>query len=541
MKTRNSRLKTVSRFIAIAYSTMFVLMAFQSPLTGNTAVAADPDASRVCSIDPSPSTHSGPKLGNYTFPPGTFVMPMDNKQADMTAAFGFAHAMLRNGSYLYRIINPPNESIKTDAFPAGEEYRGGPILFMPQASDIVNIVHPSFPAVVLQLVTENYISHRVFIVREPNTILWMDGGFGKTNKLLEEMKIPYTKVSTTTYRASPQMIWDYTLFIDDCSGLYPWIDNNTAEIFRNYVAAGNEIIFTCYALRDFKFAWPTYITGPITNVWQTRDSNITEWPDFPAQYDGPKNVTLYQIWTQAVPMLKNSSEIAQGKMWDDAMYYNYGKGIAEFFSFHPGEQIGDGRRAAIILYGNKFLHFSPGGDKTVMGACAVAPKDIATKGTSLPEFEKTTVTLTAKPVGFNVIRADNCMVNYRLNPYIDNVTGSFKDPSGNPLPPDSAVVNGDNSKSLMWKVMKLPMNALWKVNFDVTSTKAGKSVVIEDWKGSNVSYTDEWSYRRTYFFVDLKINVTNKYGIPEFGIPAIGAALIVTACLAVAAIDRRKK
>jgi hypothetical protein len=533
LKKRND---LVLKIIAATVLCIFIIPTASSAQTTSDTITSSVGKSDILNVPHRPGTDS--RLGNYTFKNGTYVMPMDDKQADMTGAFGFAHAMLRNGSYLYRIIEPPNSTLTTDAYPSGSEYRGGPILFMPNAATNIAKVSAEFTSVVLHRLTNLFISHQVFVVREPTTILWMNGDFGHTGDLLTEMKIPFTTVDYKGFNANQQMIWDYSLFIDDCSGLTPSLKNETPELLRNFVAVGNEVIFTCYALRDFKSCWPGYVTGNIVSRWQTRDSNITELPEFPAQYDGPANVTFDQIWTQAEPVLKNVSDIARGKIYDDAMYYNYGHGIVEFFSFHPGQQLGAAKRAAIILYGNKFLHYTPGGDKAITSSNEVSPNKIATKGTSLPAFEEATINLTAKPVGFNVVPADNCTVNYRLCPYIDNVTDSFVDDKGAPLPPNSVVVNPDNSKDLIWKIDRVKMNKIWKVSFKITSTQAGTDVLINDWKGSNVTYTDEWAVSRERLFMDLKINVVDKFGIPEMPFAAGLIALVsISACL----FKRRKE
>ena len=62
------------------------------------------------------------------FGPGAVVIPMDEKQNDTILSFGLVHALLRNETVCYRLIGPPDSFIKTDAFPDGANYSGGPIL-----------------------------------------------------------------------------------------------------------------------------------------------------------------------------------------------------------------------------------------------------------------------------------------------------------------------------------------------------------------------------------------------------------------------------
>jgi hypothetical protein len=51
------------------------------------------------------------ELVTITFPPDSYIIPMDDKQNDIIKSFGFVHALLRNNSFIYRIIEPPNVKI----------------------------------------------------------------------------------------------------------------------------------------------------------------------------------------------------------------------------------------------------------------------------------------------------------------------------------------------------------------------------------------------------------------------------------------------
>jgi hypothetical protein len=524
--------------IAILIAVFIIAVAIQAVLNSISCINSISGGSPKFVNKNIPKEFTG-KLSNYTFHANTFILPMDDKQTDLTAAFGFAHAMLRNGSIIYRIIEPPNETIITDVYPSGTLYLGGPILFLPSASSKVAAVLPTFPAVVLHKLTADHFSTQVFVVRDPTSILWCDGGYGKTGDLLNEMKIPYKTVTPSSFKNNPGMIWNYTLFIDDCAGLYPgYINPTIAQTFRDYAVKGNEIIFTCYAIRDFNYSFPQYVNNYINPAFQTRQSNITELPDFPAQYDGTKEVTFIKIFSNGVALLPNASVIAKGDKYVDAMYYNYGKGIIEFFSFHPGEQsAGPARRAAITLYGNKFLHFAPQQDKGVWTASEMSPPKISKKGTSTPDQEECAINITVTPVSFNVAPANSMVVNYKLMPYIDNVTTSYYDGSGNPRPPSNVTVNPDYSKSIRWNINTLASGSVWKVTFNITCSKTGAGLTVNDWIESNVTFVDDYGNPRVEYIPELTVDVVNG-PVTEFAMPL---AVAFIAVLVLAVPERGKK
>jgi len=71
-----------------------------------------------------------PPLAAGTFPVGTFVVPMDGKQADRIRVYGFIHEFLRSapGLQMARVIEPPDVSMQTALTPSGAVYQGGPFL-----------------------------------------------------------------------------------------------------------------------------------------------------------------------------------------------------------------------------------------------------------------------------------------------------------------------------------------------------------------------------------------------------------------------------
>jgi len=75
------------------------------------------------------------------FPIGTFVIPMDEKQNLLTTSnvtvYGFIWAILDAGADIYRIIEPPDITLKTATYPGGAVFSGGVILVMPTYGDII--------------------------------------------------------------------------------------------------------------------------------------------------------------------------------------------------------------------------------------------------------------------------------------------------------------------------------------------------------------------------------------------------------------------
>ena len=81
-----------------------------------------------------------PPLAAATFPAGTIVVPMDNKQADRVHVYGFIHEFLASSSdaELSRIIEPPDVSMQTALTPTGAVYQGGPFLIEQKFLSVVN-------------------------------------------------------------------------------------------------------------------------------------------------------------------------------------------------------------------------------------------------------------------------------------------------------------------------------------------------------------------------------------------------------------------
>jgi hypothetical protein len=464
---------------------------------------------------------------------------MDAKQPNITQAFGFVHALLRNGSFIYRLIEPPEQKISTNYSLNGAVYHGGPVLMMPGSSIVIGSVLPAFPMAILHTLKHEFTSDRVFIVKEPTKILWMNGLCGRTDRLLREMKIPFTPCTDKMLKSNPDMVWGYTLLIDDCYGMFG-VPEKLARMLRNFTVRGNEIIFTCWALTDMEQTFANYVKGDITTSVYTRNSDIAELPDFPAQYDGRPTVTFKGIWTKAYPGLPNVSVIAKGAQWSDAIYFYYGRGVAEFFSFHPGEQTGDAKRAAITLYGNKLIHYTASNDNSVVSAQTKASQEkIATRGTSNNRSEQCAITIEVTPQGFNVTPVSQLTVNFRLLPHIDNVSGSFFNDAGLPLPPDSITVNADLSKSLRWGIGNLGAGKDWRVLFNVTSAVNGTCVLLNDPLASNITYIDDGAVPRTAMFLQLAVDVADGYTVTEPGL--IPAVVLVGFLIIYATVAEKRK
>jgi hypothetical protein len=140
-------------------------------------------------------------LGAATFPSGTYVVPMDNKQADRIHVYGFIHEFLKNSTNnnLARIIEPPDATLQTALTPSGEVYQGGPFLIEAGFSSGVNLIlsNSTFSKVTVTKLTAPFTSNRVFFVRSPTKILVISDGFwGKTFLTLQRMGISYDQVST---------------------------------------------------------------------------------------------------------------------------------------------------------------------------------------------------------------------------------------------------------------------------------------------------------------------------------------------------------
>lgn len=312
---------------------------------------------------------SGDAFQTVTFPMGSFVIPMDDKQADILKAFGFTHALLRNGADIFRIIQPPDTVIETMMYPSLEVFAGGPILVMPSDAAIVNMARIQFPTVSIDNTISPFTSTTVDVIFEPTDILVIRGTWGHTQDVLTDMGIPFTLVETLDIENDPDMIFDYDLVVDDCPGWGPFISMPIVNNFREFARRGGEIIFTDLALDDMNIAFPGYVTLT-TNAEGYWPCNMYRIPEFPGQYFGPPVLDIYtksggrvmgNVIDPEVRIMVDSDDY-YGEYRILAAYFYYGAlgnwtgGIVEGFGYHPGDQPPDARILASILFGNKFVH-----------------------------------------------------------------------------------------------------------------------------------------------------------------------------------------
>jgi hypothetical protein len=348
-----------------------------------------------------------PPLENgVSFPAGTFVIPMDGKQADRILVFGYIHALLSdpNPITLFRVIEPPNVTLTTNMTASPAVFAGGP--FLVYSSDAAKIAQiksrPDFKKVTVGTLTTQQILNNIFRVTVPTKILVVKGEppWGQTYLTLDAMKIPYNITSHAALAANPDMIFDYTLIVIDCNGWNGFIPSQIASNLRSSASSGNEVMFTDRALMDMNSTFPGYVT--LTPLFSA-DSVSAAYaynpprkydpakfgasadrftPEYPSQYynDPPRPNEINVITdSQGVAV----SSVPSGRVNDVriladsnkfgsshnqyailAFYFEYGHGVVEVLAFHPQEQsiatVGkNGYYAVYQFYGNKFVHGPP--------------------------------------------------------------------------------------------------------------------------------------------------------------------------------------
>jgi len=354
-----------------------------------------------------PAAFALPPLENgMSFPAGTFVVPMDEKQAERILVFGFVHALLRdpNPIQLFRVIEPPNVTLTTNMTASPAVFKGGPFLIFPgDAAKLAQVRNkPEFKRVTVGVLTTQHVLDNIFRVSVPTKILVVKGepAWGRTDITLDAMKIPYNLTTHTSLGANPGMIFSYTLIVVDCNGWNGHIPSQIADNIRSHVNAGHEVIFTDRALMDLNSTFPGYVT--LSGVQPTdRVSNTYAYnpprkydpakygasadrfaPEYPSQYyNNPPRSNEIKVFTESMGYVVSS--VPSGKANDVriladskafgtagnqyavlAFYFEYGLGIVEGLAFHPQQQsksvVGDnGYYAVYQFYGNKFVHGPP--------------------------------------------------------------------------------------------------------------------------------------------------------------------------------------
>lgn len=333
-----------------------------------------------------------PPLDTATFPAGTYVIPMDEKQAALAPGdvkvFGFIWALLNDGVDIYRIIQPPNVTLNTTTNPSGAVYSGGVIFVMEAYGANITAQQATFSTVIVDNLTEPFTSNNVFVVDEPTKILVIDGLWGFTYVTLDWMGIPYTKVSKATVEANATILLDYDLVVDDCWGWYNQMGGSiippaVANNMRTMVSNGGELIFTDIALLDLVTVFPGYVSvaGPSSGAWlgnvQIHNPPLTNFsPEYPSQYPDNFSTTVKLYHPYGGYVVSGVSRPSDVRIVMDtsnyggnyrilACYFPYGDGVVEGFAYHPQEQTvgytGDNNSYVVsaLLYGNKFVAAVP--------------------------------------------------------------------------------------------------------------------------------------------------------------------------------------
>jgi hypothetical protein len=350
-----------------------------------------------------------PPLENgISFPVGTFVIPMDGKQAERILVFGFVHALLRgpNPIQLFRVVEPPDVTLSTNMTATPVAFNGGPFLIYPgDAAKVAQVKNkPNFKHVTVGVLTTQHTLNNIFRVTEPTKILVVKGepAWGRTDITLDAMKIPYNITTHSSLAANPNMIFSYTLIVIDCEGWNGHIPSQIANNIRSHVNAGHEVIFTDRALMDLNSTFPGYVTisgaQPTDSVSNTYAYNPPRKydpakygasadrfaPEYPSQYyNNPPRPNEIKVYTESRGYVVSS--VPSGKVNDVriladsktfgtarnqyailAFYIEYGLGVVEGLAFHPQQQrksvVGDnGYYAVYQFYGNKFVHGPPPG------------------------------------------------------------------------------------------------------------------------------------------------------------------------------------
>jgi hypothetical protein len=338
-----------------------------------------------------------PPLAAATFPTGTIVVAMDNKQGDRIHVYGFIHEFLRTtaDAGMARIIEPPDVTMQTALTPSGAVYQGGPFLIEAKFLSAVNALLATSPytSVTVTTLTAVLTSDKVFFVRQPTTILVVRGYFGRTDITLSRMGINYTIVDPDAVVANPSIINQYSLIVIDCPGWWgnpsqfsnPQAIQAVYDTIRNHVQAGNEVVFTDIALKDLNVTFPGYVnlatggSGSWTSTIYNPPTGSSFSPEFPSQYYNPgPNPNTVKIFTEGGGWVVSSVQPAHvsdvrvlidsdqfGVPYTHAIlgfYFQVGNGIVEGLAFHPQQQIfpiaadENGYYAVHEIYGNKFVH-----------------------------------------------------------------------------------------------------------------------------------------------------------------------------------------
>lgn len=304
------------------------------------------------------------RYATVSFPIGTHVIPMDDKQADRLKAFGLAHLIARQGGILHRVIEPPDIVLYTEAHPAGDVYQGGPIFILAEDGSILRSAWAQFPSVTVERLAQGITSDRVYQVRRGTNILLIQGLFGRTELVLDAMSIPYAVAQRSEVAASPEVMSYFDLIIDDCPGWRGDVPSHVAYAMRERVAVGGEIIFTDIAIDDLNEVFPGYCM-PVDNHYGTWEFTFHNVGEFLTQYSGPPSLPLLtkgggvvvsSVSEDVIVMLDTELYGSPGDYAVAGFYFRYWDGIVEGLAIHPPEQSPESRLLTSTIFGNKFVH-----------------------------------------------------------------------------------------------------------------------------------------------------------------------------------------
>ena len=370
-----------------------------------------------------PVAHALPPLENgVLFPAGTYVIPMDEKQAERILVWGFIDALLRSSSnvQIFRVIEPPNVTLSTNLATSPKSFTGGPFLVYPSdASTVMQVGNrPEFGKVTIGTLTTQQTLNSILRIIEPSKTLIVKGLWGRTDLTLDAMMIPYNITTPEDLAANPNMILNYSLVVIDSFGWNGYIPPQVANSLRNHVNTGNGVIFTDIALKDMNATFPSYVTlwGPQLNNTVANSyvysppkkyGSATSLfsPESPSQYYNPSphanEIRLYSENAGYVVSSVPSARINDVRILIDsnnlgltgaqygvlAFYFQYGRGIVEGLAFNPQKQTED------LVWANGYYVVSQlCGNMLLQGSYAVVSKYNATVSlVGLPKDASTTL------------------------------------------------------------------------------------------------------------------------------------------------------
>jgi hypothetical protein len=462
-------------------------------------------------------------LSAGTFPSGTIVVPMDDKQADRVHVYGFVHEFLRTvpGATVARVIETPDVTMQTALTPNGTLYQGGPFLIDASFLSALTTLHnlKIFSQVTYTTLTTAFTSNRIFFIRQPTRILVIsDGYWGKTFLTLTRMGINFTQVTTDQIMADPSLINQYSLIVLDSPGWYgvpqKYSSLKNQEIVAVYntiqarVKAGNEVMYTDAALLDLNATFPGYmVMGNIgeSGSWQSIMHSPAKGgfdSEFPSQYYGtgptPNNIRIFTeegagYW---VPIAVQAAHVRDVRVLIDttnygiptipyailAFYFPYGNGIVEGLALQPYQQLYptyadyNGYYAVYQIYGNKFVE-GPQNDFVLSATPsiqAVPQTQSATyqiAATSIGSFASTVnLSVTGLPVGTHAIFTPSASVALSQGQSVTetlNILTSSSTPLGN----YSLTVTGSSSLPLITRSISIGLVVLARpADFIISAT-----------------------------------------------------------------------